>query len=674
MFQAFKIWLLGPIVGTLLALSLVSCGGNSTTSTTRTFTGANQGYSTDDLYRFFAVAFGAAPGVTYMGQLIEAAEWGLSIREIVNIFTTKSQFTDTYPLSMSNVDFATKLVNNVVGASANDSAKQEAITDIVSALSLPNWTRGDVIYAVFNNLASKPESDTKWYGTAKKMANQVVYAKYYTETMKGDAVNLITLMAVLGQVDQNTSTTTALSVPITNATKSVSMQWALGQIIDAGEIDMSVYAPMAPGQNGHYDLLATGDLNGDSHEDLLIAPKVWDVFTPYVKLVVAFYNPKKKTFEADTALQERMPTMQWSQKAMIADFNGDGYKDIFVVGTGPDQGQPCGEASVLMLGSKDGLVDSSHHLPRVSGYTHQMAVADFNGDGKMDFVILNNQWVPWNDQDTRMSSCSYRKFPGTGKSFIVLSNATGWTAKDLEVDSEFGWIVKNNDNLSYSSAFATDFDGDGKQDLVISGGNFGSLAYKNVLLKGDGKGGLIYHSHVTAKPFEDATVSSGITAKDLDGDGMPEMILNFAKHPGVAAEAFQGSVYQVYKLEPLKKIWTDVSADYFPSTYNTADAELTFCNGIAWADINQDGLDDMVCSIMKEFPSNNPSQLNPRIWLKTPIDAKVNGRTFVPAFHANISVQYRLANMLPLSIEGKIYLVGISDQGHNSNLKIQLTR
>ena len=27
-----------------------------------------------------------------------------------------------------------------------------------------------------------------------------------------------------------------------------------------------------------------------------------------------------------------------------------------------------------------------------------------------------------------------------------------------------------------------------------------------------------------------------------------EMILNFAKHPGVAAMAFQGSIYQVYKL------------------------------------------------------------------------------------------------------------------------------
>ena len=452
------------------------------------------------------------------------------------------------------------------------------------------------------------------------------------------------------------------------------LKWSLTSLVDAGEIDMSVYAPMAPNQNGHYDLLATGDLNGDGHDDLLIAPKVWDVFTPYVKLVVAFYNPKTKKFEVDPSLQARMPTMQWGQKAKIGDFNGDGYGDIFVVGTGPDQGQPCGEAPVLMLGSNNGLQDASHMLPRLSGYTHQMAVGDFNGDGKTDFVVLNNQWVPWSDQDTRMAACSYRKFPGTGKSFLVLSNATGWTPQEIEINSEIGLLIGGTDGLSYSSAFAADFDGDGKQDLVISGGNFGALSYKNILLKGDGKGGLSYHSHITAKPFADATVSIGITGQDLDGDGLPEMILNFAKHPGVAAMAFQGSIYQVYKLDPLKKTWTDVSAEYFPSTYNTADAELTFCDGIEWVDLNLDGQKDMVCRIMREFPSNNPALLNPRVWLKTPKGVKVDGRSFVPAFHQNISVQYRLADMLPVQIEGKIYLVGIYDNGHNSTLKIQLAR
>jgi len=242
------------------------------------------------------------------------------------------------------------------------------------------------------------------------------------------------------------------------------LKWSLTSLVDAGEIDMSVYAPMAPNQNGHYDLLATGDLNGDGHDDLLIAPKVWDVFTPYVKLVVAFYNPKSKKFEVDPSLQTRMPTMQWGQKAKIGDFNGDGYGDIFVVGTGPDQGQPCGEAPVLMLGSKDGLKDASDMLPRVSGYTHQMAFADFNGDGKTDFVILNNQWVPWSDQDARISACTYRRFPGSGKSFLVLSNSTGWKAQEIEINSEIGLLIGGTDGLSYSSAFAGDFDGDGKID------------------------------------------------------------------------------------------------------------------------------------------------------------------------------------------------------------------
>ena len=303
-----------------------------------------------------------------------------------------------------------------------------------------------------------------------------------------------------------------------------------------------------------------------------------------------------------------------------------------------------------------------------------MAVGDFNGDGKTDFVVLNNQWVPWSDQDTRMTACSYRMFPGTGKSFLVLSNATGWTPQEIEINSEIGLLIGGADGLSYSSAFAADFDGDGKLDLVISGGNFGALSYKNILLKGDGKGGLSYHSHITAKPFADATVSIGITGQDLDGDGLPEMILNFAKHPGVAAMAFQGSIYQVYKLDPLKKTWTDVSAEYFPSTYNTADAELTFCDGIEWVDLNLDGQKDMVCRIMQEFPSNNSALINPRVWLKAPKGVKVDGRSFVPAFHQNISVQYRLADMLPVRIEGKTYLVGLNDRGYNSVLKFQLAR
>ena len=163
----------------------------------------------DDLYQFFAIAFGAAPGVIYMGQLNEAVDAGMTIKEIVNVFTTKSQFTDFYPTSLSHTNFATKLVDNVVGSSATTQAKASAVNDVVSALSLPDWTRGDVIFAIFTNLAGKPSTDPDWAGTSRKMKNQVVYAKYYTEVMKGNATDVPTLQKVIGSVSE----TSDISIP-----------------------------------------------------------------------------------------------------------------------------------------------------------------------------------------------------------------------------------------------------------------------------------------------------------------------------------------------------------------------------------------------------------------------------------------------------------------------------
>lgn len=168
-------------------------------------------YSRDDLYRFFVVAFGAAPGVTYMGQAVSAADAGASIRQVVNAFTTKSQFLDTYPASLSDLAFAQKLTDNVVGTSATAVAKNEAIQDIANALKLPGMTRGDIVYIVFNNLANKPATDPTWGKTAVKMANQVEYAKYYTDSLAGDSDKLSVLRQVVSGVTE-TSRIDAMSI------------------------------------------------------------------------------------------------------------------------------------------------------------------------------------------------------------------------------------------------------------------------------------------------------------------------------------------------------------------------------------------------------------------------------------------------------------------------------
>jgi hypothetical protein len=163
-----------------------------------------------ELYQFFAVAFGAAPGVTYMNQLAEAYRHGLSVKEIVNIFTTKTQFTSIYDPGMSHEALAQALVNNIVQTSATEDAKREATADIQEALDF-GMSVGDVIYNVFGNLSRFSPTDAQWGGTAQLMANQVNAARYATDTLNLDTTDVAVLRSLLNNVSASSDTSTAQS-------------------------------------------------------------------------------------------------------------------------------------------------------------------------------------------------------------------------------------------------------------------------------------------------------------------------------------------------------------------------------------------------------------------------------------------------------------------------------
>ena len=161
----------------------------------------------ESLWHFCIVAFSAAPGVEYMNQMADAYRSGLSVQTIVDIFTSKNQFTDVYPTNLSHVDLASALVKNVVKGSASAVVKQGAIDDIVAALDI-GWTVGKMIYTVFGNLASKPLDDPTWGNTAHQFQNEMAIAKYYTNIMDQSTTDLSTLRQVLAPVDQNTDVST----------------------------------------------------------------------------------------------------------------------------------------------------------------------------------------------------------------------------------------------------------------------------------------------------------------------------------------------------------------------------------------------------------------------------------------------------------------------------------
>jgi hypothetical protein len=150
------------------------------------------------MYQFFILAFGAAPGVEYLQQCADAYRQGADVKRITNVFTSKSQFTDIYPTSLSNRELATQLVGNVVGTSATQAAKDEAINDIAGALN-NGLGVGDMIFTVFSNLAAKT-ADAKWGGTAQLFFNQIAVAKYYTEVLNQSTTDRTTLASAIAMV------------------------------------------------------------------------------------------------------------------------------------------------------------------------------------------------------------------------------------------------------------------------------------------------------------------------------------------------------------------------------------------------------------------------------------------------------------------------------------------
>lgn len=158
----------------------------------------------DDLYQFFVLAFGAAPGAVYAGQIADAYQLGLSTVEIVRAYLDKPLFLDRYPTSLTAQQFGQGLINEVVGNTATTAAKALATSQIVEALNF-GLDRAEVVTNVFGNLADLPYSDSTWGRTAQLFDNQVEVARLYSEQMVSDTVDYGTLQAVIGQVSASVS-------------------------------------------------------------------------------------------------------------------------------------------------------------------------------------------------------------------------------------------------------------------------------------------------------------------------------------------------------------------------------------------------------------------------------------------------------------------------------------
>jgi hypothetical protein len=171
------------------------------------------------------------------------------------------------------------------------------------------------------------------------------------------------------------------------------------------------------------------------------------------------------------------PTNPYPQFVAVADFNGDGKLDMAV----PVYSIFTSYTDVnIFLGKGNGTFEAGPVFPLTGQNVNNVAVADFNGDGKLDLAI---------------------SLPDASEVQILLGNGNGSFTPLAPIYVPEG-VFKVDTGV---------FNSDGKTDLVVT-------AYELTVLMGNGDGTF------TAKPSIPITGGAAATAVgDFNGDGIADL-------------------------------------------------------------------------------------------------------------------------------------------------------
>ena len=243
--------------------------------------------------------------------------------------------------------------------------------------------------------------------------------------------------------------------------------------------------------------VATSDLNGDGNQDLVVL-----VGTASNNVAILLGNGDG-TFQAATLVNAN----GFPRLAIVNDFNGDGKPDLAVANSNCSFVTcPPGSVSILLGDGHGGFGAARTDLATDTDPTY-LALADFNGDGKLDMVVstqVNNDVNVFlgNGNGTFQNFTTYPV--GMGPGFILATDLNGDGSSDLAVvavcdndptcqhsavsillgkgDGTFSPSVQYRTGKFSDAIVSGDFNGDGKVDIATS--NSGTVS----VLLGNGDG------------------------------------------------------------------------------------------------------------------------------------------------------------------------------------------
>lgn len=266
--------------------------------------------------------------------------------------------------------------------------------------------------------------------------------------------------------------------------------------------------------NGFPDALATvvqdtlfgarfADLDGDGRGEILgHNTKAWRV---YEWNGAAFARVANLPNPTPLGTGEVRDNLYSEPDAAIGDFDGDGLMEFAVA-------DYDGDLVVYEARGDNSYAVAWQETSERYSSRPKTAVGDFDGDGKADFVVLRENFEPPRSSD--------REQEPPIATFAVYRSRTNDTYETL------GSVSFPVAPTRYSAAAAADFDGDGRDELILAvgarlyvlswNGSYGSVDARWVLRA--------YRGVAGRTEAADGVRSITLATGDLDGDGRPDLV------------------------------------------------------------------------------------------------------------------------------------------------------
>ena len=236
-----------------------------------------------------------------------------------------------------------------------------------------------------------------------------------------------------------------------------------------------------------------------------------------------YRNNRDGTF-TDVTLAAGVRNSEWGKGALAADFNNDGWVDLYLCNLGPN---------ILFQNNRDGTFSNVTKRARVGDprWSASAAAADYDRDGDLDLFVVNYLEYDLNQLPVSGKFCSYRGIPvacgprglkGAGDT-LYRNNGDG-SFTDVSVAAG----VHDPQGLYGLACVWGDYDNDGDADLFVANDTTPNLLYRN---NGDGTFTDVAPGAGVAFS-EDGREQAGMGAEleDLNNDGWLDLfVTNFSE-------------------------------------------------------------------------------------------------------------------------------------------------